>query len=104
MVAAPSRPSKFRISQIGARSVTFAVTDASVKCVEICHLSEKVLCEELSIQEPSIEVKSLVAFTSYKFHVGECGDKLKTRFDEFDFRTQHDGKYLHHFNRDSQSL
>lgn len=86
--------------------MTFAVTDASVECVKICHLSEKILCEERSIQEPSIEVKSLVAFTAYKFHLGECGDELKTLFNEFDIKTQHDGKYLHQFNalHGSQSL
>lgn len=88
----PDRSAKFQIDRIGARSVTFAATDSTMKCVKICHRSEEILCEERLIQEPFIEVKSLVAFTSYKFYLSECGD-LKTIFNEFVIKTQHDGKY-----------
>lgn len=87
----PGRATKFQISRVGARTVTFAAMDSSVKCVKICHRSEEVLCEERMIQEPFIEVKSLVAFTSYKFYLSECGYQ-KTLFNEFVIETEHDGK------------
>lgn len=63
-----------------------------MKCVKICHLSEVILCDERHVQEPFVEVKSLVAFTSYKFFLNECGER-KTLFNEFMIKTQHDGKY-----------
>lgn len=49
------------------------------------------LCEEHHIQEPFIEIKSLIAFTSYKIYLSECGDQ-KTLFNEFVIKTQHDSK------------
>lgn len=92
----PGRSSKFQISRIGGRSVTFSATDRSMTCVKICYSAhEDILCEERSIQESFIEVKSLIAFTSYKFYLSECGD-LKTLFNEFVIKTQHDGKHPLH--------
>lgn len=83
----------FQIYRVEAHSVTFVTIDENINCIQICHKLTEMVCDERrDLQDPYIEIKSLLSFTQYKFYISGC-DGLQTLSREFTIQTKRDSKF-----------